>query len=107
MSNYLYLLYTQDQEQSLQRGYILTLTNYIPWSIHMNPFKAVGNTITSLANTIVALSTLAERTVQLASNEVDALEAAQQIRLDEVKYEREQLKEQRLAKRTQMDTDKE
>lgn len=71
----------------------------------MNPFKAIGNTITSLANTIVALSTLAERTVQLASNEVDALEQAQQIRLDEVKHEREILQAKRTAKRAKVDND--
>ena len=65
----------------------------------MNPFKATGNAIVSIMNTVEALTKLTEDTVQLASNEVAALEEAQQIRLDEVKYERTQLQAERKAKR--------
>lgn len=65
----------------------------------MNPFKAVGQTITSLANTMVEASNLVEKTIHLAANEVDALEEAQQIRLDEIKFERDTARAARIAAR--------
>jgi len=68
----------------------------------MNPFKATGNAITSVMNTVESLTRVAEKTINLAENEIDALDAAQQIRLDEVSYERQQLQEARLAKREEL-----
>jgi len=68
----------------------------------MNPFKATGNAITSVMNTVESLTRVAEKTINLAENEIDALDAAQQIRLDEVSYERQQLQEARLAKRAEL-----
>ena len=44
-------------------------------------FKAIGSTITALTNIIVALSRTAEKTVQLAENEVDMLHEEQKYRL--------------------------
>lgn len=64
----------------------------------MNPFKATGNAITSVMNTIESLTRVAEKTIKLAENEVDALDEAQQIRLDNVRAEREELKAERKAK---------
>lgn len=65
----------------------------------MNPFTAIGKAVTSMANALVKATGLVEKTLNLAENEIDALEQAQQIRLDEVKYEREQAKTQREADR--------
>ena len=65
----------------------------------MNPFKATGNAITSVMNAIGSLTRVAEKTITLAENEVDALTEAQLIRLDEVKHEREVLKAEREATR--------
>jgi hypothetical protein len=68
----------------------------------MNPFKATGNAITSIMNTVESLTRVAEKTITLAENEIDALDEAQQIRLDEVRDEREILKAQRQAKREEL-----
>ena len=67
----------------------------------MNPFKAIGQTITSIANTMVEASNLVEKTIHLASNEVEALEEAQQIRLDDIKFERDTARDARIAARNQ------
>lgn len=69
---------------------------------NMNPFKATGNAIVSIMNTVEALTKLSEDVVQLASNEVAALEEGQQIRLDEVREERQDLKAERKAKREEL-----
>lgn len=68
----------------------------------MNPFKAIGLTITSIANTLVKGSGLVEQALDIAGNELTALEEAQQIRLDEVREEREDLKAEREAKRAEL-----
>ncbi len=68
----------------------------------MNPFKATGNAITSLMATIESITRVAEKTITLAENEVDALTEAQLIRLDEVRDEREVLKLERQAKREEL-----
>ena len=72
----------------------------------MNPFKATGNAITSVMNAIGSLTRVAEKTITLAENEVDALTESQLIRLDEVKYERTQLQVEREAKRKELNKTK-
>ena len=54
--------------------------------------KAVAEAITTTLTTV-------NKAVHLAENEIDALEEAQQIRLDEVKDERKQAKDKRDAER--------
>jgi len=54
----------------------------------MNPFKATGNAITSIMNAVGSLTRVAEKTITLAENEIDALDEAQQIRLDSIRAER-------------------
>jgi len=64
----------------------------------INPFTATGRAVTSIMNSLVKATGLVEKTLNLAENEIDALEQGQQIRLDEVRAEREQLKAARRAK---------
>lgn len=71
--------------------------------IYMNPFTATGNAITSLMASVEGALRVINKTVVLAENEIDALDEAQQIRLDDVKYEREQLKAERAKKREDLD----
>lgn len=73
--------------------------------VNNNPFKATGNAIVSLMSSVERLTTVIDKTIGLAENEVDALTESQKIRLDEVRFEREELKAQRSAKRANMDTD--
>lgn len=65
----------------------------------MNPFTAVGQSVVAAANSLVRAMTIIDKVLGLAENEVDALEQGQQIRLDEVKFERKQLQAEREAKR--------
>ena len=65
----------------------------------MNPFTATGNAVTSVMNSVVTATGLIERTLNLAGNEITALEQAQLIRLDEIKDERDLLQAERQAKR--------
>ena len=77
-------------------------TSFTPPAVTTNPFKATGMVITACSSALVLLAQLCEKTVRLATNEVDSLEISQQIRLDEVSDERELLKAQRTAKRDEL-----
>ena len=65
----------------------------------MNPFKAVGNTISSVANATAKYAEVIERSADLVHNEINALEEHQFIRLEEAKDERSDARKQRLMQR--------
>ncbi len=57
----------------------------------MNPFKAVGTTITNLMSVIDKTSKVLEDVVDLAGNEVNMLSEAQDSRMDTIHFERDEL----------------
>jgi len=69
-----------------------------PLTIFMGDNSFVKIILSATAGAFVGIASFVEDTVQLANNEVANLEEAQQIRLDEVKDERQVLKAQRTAK---------
>ena len=70
----------------------------------MNPFKAVGNTISSVANATAKYAAVVERSADLVHNEINALEEHQFLRLEEAKDERSQSRKDRLKARQEQDT---
>lgn len=64
----------------------------------ISPWQALKRTLTAISSFIVHTAEACEDVVNLASNEIAALEEAQQIRLDEVRDERKVLKAERTAK---------
>lgn len=68
-------------------------------NIIMGDESFVNVVCTAAAEAITGTLTTINKTVKLAENEIDALNEAQQIRLDEVKFEREQAKAKRQAER--------
>lgn len=71
----------------------------------ITPWQALKRTLSAISSFIVNTAEAAEDIVQLASNEIAALEEGQQIRLDDVRDEREVLKIKRSAKRKELGLD--
>jgi len=69
----------------------------------ITPWQAIKRTLSALSSFIVHTAEACEDVVNLASNEIAALEESQQIRLDEVRDEREVLKLERKALRDSRD----